>query len=188
MWLTTICLGPRGSPPVHPFGPYYVAFGWSLLFFLSVAVGAAGLFLLFSIASGANSSMDETGLIIGIAQGAGVLLGILSVILLMLSGLVFTALTRNIIVSALRLGGAATFESDLKPLRFVWIAFSNLIISVATLFLLLPWAQVRAFRYQAEHVTVAPKVPVSTFVDRETQQIAAFGEEFAELEGLDVTI
>ena len=171
-----------------PIGPYYVAFGWSLLFFISVAVSAAGLLLLFSVASGAYSSMDETGLMIGIAQGAGVLLGILSVILLMLSGLVFTALTRNIIVSALRLGGAATFESDLKPLRFVWIAFSNLIISVATFFLLLPWAQVRAFRYQAEHVTVAPKVPVSTFVDRETQQIAAFGEEFAELEGLDVTI
>ena len=46
-----------------------------------------------------------------------------------------------------KLGDAATFQSDLKPLRFIWIVFTNMIVSVLTLFLMLPWAQVRAFRY-----------------------------------------
>ena len=174
-----------------PIRPYYAAFGWSLLFFLSVAAGAAGLIWLSWAAGGAPSADGETRSIEWISIGTigtGLLLGLLSGILLLFSGLVFTALTRNVIVNALGLGDAATFESDLEPLRLVWIAFSNLVVSVATLFLLLPWAQVRAFRYQAERVTVAPKVPLSTFVDRETRRVAAFGEEFAELEGLDAAI
>ncbi len=174
-----------------PIRPYYAAFGWSLLFFLSVAAGAAGLIWLSWAAGGAPSAAGETRSIEWISLGTigtGLLLGLLSGVLLMFSGLVFTALTRNVIVNALGLGDAATFESDLEPLRLVWIAFSNLVVSVATLFLLLPWAQVRAFRYQAERVTVAPKVPLSTFVDRETRRVAAFGEEFAELEGLDAAI
>ena len=174
-----------------PIKPYYAAFGWSLLFFLSVAAGAAGLLWLSWAAGGAPSADGETRSAAWVSLGTigtGLLAGLLSGILLMFSGLVFTAMTRNVIVNALALGDAATFESDLEPLRLVWIAFSNLIVSVATLFLLLPWAQVRAFRYQAERVTVAPKVPLSTFVDRETRRVAAFGEEFAELEGLDVAI
>ena len=63
-----------------------------------------------------------------------------------------------------------------------------MIVSVLTLFLMLPWAQVRAFRYQVEGITVESKVPVSSFVDRQEKQAAAFGEEFAELEGLDLAI
>ena len=171
-----------------PVRPYYAAFGWSLLFFLCVVAGAAGAFWLFRAVSGAPFTFGETGSPAWLSLGTGVLLGLLAGILLMFSGLVFTALTRNVIVNALGLGDAATFGSDLEPLRLVWIAFSNFIVSVATLFLLLPWAQVRAFRYQAERVTVAPKVPLSTFVDRETRRVAAFGQEFAEMEGLDVSI
>lgn len=174
-----------------PIKPYYAAFGWSLLFFLSVAAGAAGLLWLSWAAGGAPSADGETRPAAWISLGTigtGLLAGLLSGILLLFSGLIFTAMTRNVIVNALALGDAATFESDLEPLRLVWIAFSNLVVSVATLFLLLPWAQVRAFRYQAERVTVAPKVPLSTFVDRETRRVAAFGEEFAELEGLDAAI
>ena len=174
-----------------PIKPYYAAFGWSLLFFLSVAAGAAGLLWLSWAAGGAPSAAGETRPAAWISIGTigtGLLAGLLSGILLLFSGLIFTAMTRNVIVNALALGDAATFESDLEPLRLVWIAFSNLVVSVATLFLLLPWAQVRAFRYQAERVTVAPKVPLSTFVDRETRRVAAFGEEFAELEGLDAAI
>ena len=171
-----------------PIRPYYVAFGWSLLFFLSVVAGVAGLLWLFWTTSGILFTAGETRSTAWISIGAGLLLGLLSGILLMFSGLIFTAMTRNVIVNALDLGDAATFESDLEPLRLVWIAFSNLVVSIATFFLLSPWAQVRAFRYQAERVRVTPKVPLSTFVDQETRRVAAFGEEFAELEGLDVTI
>ena len=178
-----------------PVRPYYAAFGWSLLFVLAVVAGVLlvvagvlGSFALFGIVSGATFTVEETLSTSRIPFGAGVLLGLLAGILLMFSGLVFTALARNVIVNALGLGDAATFGSDLEPLRLVWIAFSNFLVSIATLFLLLPWAQVRAFRYQAERVTVAPKVPLSTFVDREARRVAAFGQEFAEMEGLDVSI
>lgn len=171
-----------------PIRPYYAAFGWSVLFFVSVVAGAAGLVWLFWITSGAPFTAGETEPTMRLSIGAGVLAGFLSGILLLFSHLVFTALTRNVVVNALALGDAAAFGSDLEPLRLVWIAFSNLILSVATLFLLLPWAQVRAYRYQAGRVTVAPKAPLSAFVDRETRRVAAFGQEFAEMEGLDVSI
>jgi len=167
-----------------PVRPYYAAFGWNLLFVLAVVAGAAGALWLFRTVSGATFTVEETLSTTWLSVGIGVLLGLL----LVFSGLVFTALARNIIVNALALGDAATFGSDLEPLRLVWIAFSNFLVSIATLFLLLPWAQVRAFRYQAERVTVAPKVPLSTFVDREARRVAAFGQEFAEMEGLDVSI
>lgn len=174
-----------------PIRPYYAAFGWYLLFVLAVVAGVLlvvagvlGSFTLFRTVSGATFTVEETLSTTWLSVGIGVLLGLL----LVFSGLVFTALARNIIVNALALGDAATFGSDLEPLRLVWIAFSNFLVSVATLFLLLPWAQVRAFRYQAERVTVAPKVPLSTFVDREARRVAAFGQEFAEMEGLDVSI
>ena len=167
-----------------PVRPYYAAFGWNLLFVLAVVTGAAGALWLFRTVSGATFTVEETLSTTWLSVGIGVLLGLL----LVFSGLVFTALARNVIVNALALGDAATFGSDLEPLRLVWIAFSNFLVSIATLFLLLPWAQVRAFRYQAERVTVAPKVPLSTFVDREARRVAAFGQEFAEMEGLDVSI
>lgn len=168
--------------------PYYVAFGQTILFFLSIITfpilsgllgGAIGL---LGDAMAQESSSSE------ISMDQAATLPILIAILVLYSGSVFTILTRNIIVNALTLGDAATFTSDLKALRYFWILLSNLIVSILTLFLMHPWAQVRAYRYQAEGITVEPKVRISEFVDQEEKQVAAFGEEFGEFEGLDVSI
>ena len=100
----------------------------------------------------------------------------------------FQILTRNIIVSALSLGGVATFRSDLNPLRYLWIVLSNFVVTVLTAFLMHPWAQVRQYRYQAERITVRPTSAMGTFLDTEARSGQAFGEEFGEIQDVGIAI
>ena len=100
----------------------------------------------------------------------------------------FQVLIRNIIISALTLGEAAGFRCDLSPLRFLWILVSNFLVTVFTLFLMYPWAHLRWYGYLAEGITVRPKSAVEALVDSEAEAGGAFGEEFGEMEGIEIGI
>ena len=148
------------------YGPYYLALLWTILLGVALSAVAAGLIAAvvallvdgIDVTSHAGSELSPLALIAAaplIAAGP--------------AAICFQILTRNIIVNALTLSDAASFRSDLNPLRYLWILLSNFIATVLTALLLYPWAQIRQYRYQAERITVRPTGAVGTFFDTDTR-------------------
>ena len=176
-------LGRERFGATTPLRPYYRAFLWAIVFGATLlAILAALVAALFPFWSGESSvSKGEVFAMVWVAFS-------ILVALIVGATIYFQVLARNIIVSALTLGDAAEFHSDLNPLRYLWILLSNLFVTVFTAFLMYPWAQIRAYRYQAECITVRPMIAIGTFLDTEARAGQAFGEEFGEMEGIEIEI
>ena len=168
-----------------PLRPYCLAFLWTLVFgavvltVLSVPVVAAFIHFDDEI----NASLNAHTL-----PWVGYLASLAPFLAIVSATLYFRILVRNIVLSATTLGHAAGFRCRLSPLRYLWIAFSNIVASVLTAFLLHPWTQIRIYRYQAEGITVRPLVPVTTFLDTERRSGRAVGEEFGEMQDIGIGI
>ncbi len=113
----------------------------------------------------------------------GVVLG-----LLFFLTFVYGPLCRNLLVNTLALGEAAKFRSEINPLRFIWISLSNLFLTIVSLGLLLPWCQIRMYRYLCHCTSVNLMGDLDNFIDSTRLKRSAFGEEFAEFEGLEISI
>ncbi len=100
----------------------------------------------------------------------------------------YRTMCRNIVVRSMELGDAVRFNSSLKPYMVVWIQLSNFFVSVVSLGLLIPWAQVRIYRYLCNNTSYAFIRSADEFIDEEQRKMSSFGEEFAELEGVDFSI
>ena len=98
----------------------------------------------------------------------------------------YRALTRNIIVGALRLQGGIRFRSHVSGIGLAWIIVSNLILTVATLGLLMPWAQVRQYRYLTANTEIRPIADMQSFVDRQTRAGSSIGDAVGEAGGLEI--
>lgn len=105
---------------------------------------------------------------------------------IILMGLVFPTMCRNVLLKNLELSDQCRFSSSLKPTTFTWIAISNILATICTLGLLLPWAKVRVYKYLCENTGLVIIGNLEEFVDEETPKRSSFGEEFADFEGLDV--
>ncbi|MXZ80380.1 MAG: DUF898 domain-containing protein [Gammaproteobacteria bacterium] len=101
---------------------------------------------------------------------------------------IFNVLCRNLLVSALTLPDAATFSSRINLFRFIWISLSNLFLAIVSLGLMIPWCQIRMYRYLCDCTSLSATGDLDEFVDSERKKRSAFGEEIAEFEGLDVSI
>ncbi|MXX15697.1 MAG: DUF898 domain-containing protein, partial [Gammaproteobacteria bacterium] len=101
--------------------------------------------------------------------------------LLFFLAFIYTPLCRNLLVNTLELGDTARFRSEISPPRFVWISLSNLFLTIVSLGLMLPWCQVRMYRYLCNCTSVSLVGDIDDFTDNERQKRSAFGEEFAEL-------
>ena len=101
---------------------------------------------------------------------------------------IYRVLCRNLMVSHLVLSDVVVFNSKINPIRFVWISLTNLVAVVFSLGLLLPWAQVRKYRYLSNCTEYRVLRDVDQFIDDEVSVKLAFGEEFAEFEGIEVVI
>ena len=168
-----------------PLRPYYAALLWTMLFGAALVVVAAGLIAAVLSLSGLSIPDAEFGASSNAGMGMSswqLALVAAPIIAILPATICFQILTRNIIVNALTLGDAATFRSDLNPLRYLWILLSNFIATVLTAFLMYPWAQVRQYRYQAERITVRPTSALGTFLDTAARSDRAFGEEFGEIQ------
>ena len=170
---------------------YYVALLWTMLLGAALVVVIAGLVAgAYSLAfpSSPNDAFGgawDTGLDASLWQLILVAAPLVAVVPVTIC---FRILTRNIIVSALHLGDAATFRSDLNPVRYLWILLSNFIATVLSLFLMHPWAQIRQYRYQAERITVRPASAYLRLLDTEALSGHAFGEEFGEMQDVGLAI
>lgn len=166
-------------------GPYYRALLWTLLLGAALTALIAGVIAailpLFIDGGGAPSSTS-----MALPDWQFVVVVAAPLAALGPAAICFQILNRNIIVSALTLGRATTFRADLNPLRYLWILLSNFVAIVFTAFLMYPWAQIRAYRYQAERITVQPTGALGTFLDTEARSGQAFGEEFGELQDIGI--
>ena len=91
-------------------------------------------------------------------------------------------------MKSLVLVDVASFDSEISPVKYVWIHVSNLVFTVFSLGLLLPWAKVRLYRYLANCSKIKTTGDLDKFVDQVSKNKSSFGEELAEIEGLEVTI
>ena len=178
-------LGRERFSAATPLGPYYLASLWTIVLGVALSVVVASLIaavLLLQV-----DGIDATSYS-GTAMSPWAWLVAAPLVALWPATICFRILTRNIIVSALTLGDAASFRSDLNPLRYLWILLSNFIATVLTVLLMYPWAQIRQYRYQAERITVRPAGAVETFFDTGARAGQAFAEEFGEMQDIGLGI
>ena len=176
-------------------GQYYGAGAKTLLLavlLIGVVTGLAGL---------AIYNLSPTGLITESLITEGVLPDILAneitatilyflpvmlFLVFVLTGGFYRALTRNIMVNALRLQGGVRFRSQISGMGLAWIIVSNLVLSIVTLGLLVPWAQVRQYRYLARNTEIRPIADMQGFIDRQVQAGSSIGDAIGEAGGLEI--
>ena len=84
--------------------------------------------------------------------------------------------------------GTVHFASTLRARDMIWLYMSNLAAIVLTLGLATPWAVVRTHRYRASKTTVIASGSLDSFVQAETQQVSATGQEVGEMFDLDIAL
>ncbi len=78
------------------------------------------------------------------------------------------------------------FESTLRVRDMFMLHFVNIIASLISLGLLIPWAKIRLAKYRAEHVTFIAKGDINNFIANESKQVKATGGEFADAFDVDL--
>ena len=102
-----------------------------------------------------------------------------------IAALFYRAGVRNIAWSSTVFDGRHMLKSDLSRSRYVWIAVSNVIVTVLTFGLMRPWAAVRLARYVNEHTAIRFDSDVGEILAAVEQEGTAVGAEFMEFEGFD---
>ncbi|NBR02436.1 MAG: DUF898 domain-containing protein [Alphaproteobacteria bacterium] len=134
-------------------------------------------------------TIDGLAYILGDGIGAAIiyLVPVLLFLIFLLVGGYYRALTRNIMVNALRLQGGVRFRSRVSGPGLAWIAVSNLVLCVVTLGLLVPWAQVRQYRYLTRNTEIRPVADMQGFLDRQIQAGSSIGDAVGEAGGLEIS-
>ncbi|MGH8517611.1 MAG: YjgN family protein [Panacagrimonas sp.] len=100
-------------------------------------------------------------------------------------GPLFQSRIGNLVWNHTRLG-EHRFESRLRFWPLLGIGVSNFVLVALTLGLFMPWAAVRLARYRAECMSLMPAAPLDQFLADTSADVAATGEETAELFDFDV--
>ena len=157
-------------------GQAYTAFfcGILLAFVVLLAMLAPAYAIPRLFLSGDNQFIEST-------------LGILTMIpiFFFVFAITFQAMCRNYMLQNLHLGSIARFDSSINPVVLVWIMLSNVVVVILTLGMMVPWAYVRLYDYFCSHTEYAITGDINSFIDVETRNQGAFGEEFADMEGLE---
>lgn len=105
---------------------------------------------------------------------------------LILSGVFYRAGARNIGWSSIALDGGHRFKSTLGRRRSVWIAVSNVLVTIMSFGLMRPWAAVRSWRYQTVCTSLVAASSLDAFVGRAGGLGNVAASEFADIEGIDL--
>lgn len=174
-------LGNRRFALEAPIGGFYAAFAIALAFAVAAVAVLAGLFY----ATLPDLGSDAGEAIFGVML-ASLYLGLFVAVLP--AAVLYRAMVRNLVFAAATLEGGHRFASTVHPGRLLWIAASNAVVIVATLGLMLPWAQIRMARYMADHTTVTPRGSLDDFAGSIERDRSAVGDAFGDIEGFDVGI
>ena len=101
---------------------------------------------------------------------------------------IYRTLCRNILLRSLFLKDLIRFNSNINPLTFIWISLSNLVLILISLGLLIPLAKVRMYKYLSSCTILIANKNMDGFIDEMYEKQSSIGEEYAELDGIEVTI
>ncbi len=93
--------------------------------------------------------------------------------------------TANTVWNNIRVGPHG-FSCTLKTAPLGWIYLSNLIATVLSFGLAIPWTKIRMARYRVENMTLLKRGDLDRFVQAEAAQVSASGEEFGDMMDIDV--
>jgi len=97
------------------------------------------------------------------------------------------AKTANLIWNNAQISGHR-FRSSLTVIKLTWLYFSNLLLIVLSVGLLIPWAKIRLAKYRMDNLKFLPQGDLNTFIADELRQIGAAGEQLGEVFDVDVGI
>ncbi|WP_272944863.1 DUF898 family protein [Nitrincola nitratireducens] len=78
------------------------------------------------------------------------------------------------------------FECRLDFLKLAFIYFTNGLVIILSLGLMIPWAKVRLALYQAECLDFLAEGSLEEFITAEDKRCNAFGEEMGEAFDIDI--
>jgi uncharacterized membrane protein YjgN (DUF898 family) len=155
--------------------PYFVAWGLGILLGL-IAVGAF-------VAAGVMAKSGSAGSFAAFLP-VGILLfyGGLFLLFAYVRARTINALWNNLSVGPVR------FECTMRARDMLWLFFSNALAVVFTLGLATPWAVVRMARYRASKTAALAAGPLDSYVQAESRQVGAAGQEVGEMFDLDIAL
>ena len=120
-----------------------------------------------------------------------VLVGMLPFMLVYASGILamralITVRVQNEIWSKLRLG-PHRFRCRLDGVRLFGVLWTNVALTILTLGVYTPFAQIRLARFTASAMTLLPGAELDDFVAGDTQRVAAYGQELAGFFDFDIS-
>lgn len=160
---------------------YYVAYGVGVILPVFLIIASIAIFV-FATLTNLSGGLSLT------FAALGTLLPWTIILVFVLTTSIYRVLCRNLMMRSLTLSDVANFDSTINPIKYVWIRLSNLIVIILSLGLMLPWATIRAHKYLSECSKIIVTGDLEKFIDDAIDKKSSFGEEFAELEGLEVTI
>lgn len=177
-----------------PIGGFYkavfAAIGWAFLMGFSAAVlatiyGYSPDFSQFFTMDAADAG--DADVLIRLLSAVGPLY-LFFIVVYLPALLIYAAMIRNIVYNHTILEGGHMLHSYVSPLRYVWIAISNAIISILTLGLALPWAKVRLHRYLCMCTGVSVCGEIDLFSTESSTPSNAVGDAYVDIEGFDLGI
>ncbi len=155
-----------------PIGPFYKAFLAAAVFFIA---GFVGFFWVIFDPTTLHPPTPES-----------MVLGYLILLpAFVIGGILYQAMIRNHIVGNTKLGPHG-FASTFTVAGLFKLAFTNLLITVCSLGLLLPWAQVRMHRYFAANTHALPDGTIDDFHGEIIKDQGAIGDAYSDIEGIDL--
>lgn len=167
-----------------PLGPFYKAFFIALAWI--IVVGVLGAMLTGFNMLAFVDAMDNMESNPGAGMSVIALFYLLFFAAFLPAAFIYQALTRNAVYNNTTLEGGHRFASNVTAPKLLWIAVSNMVVVLCTLFLMLPWAQVRIAKYLAEHTAIIPGGSLDDFIGQQQAAGSAMGDAYTDLEGIDV--
>ena len=100
----------------------------------------------------------------------------------------YSAMCRNLMVRSLKIEGILDFESQINPVKFAWILISNLVLSILSLGLLVPWSKIRSYKYLSSVTMVNAIGDINNFIDEAASNQSSLAEGMSDLEGVEVSV
>jgi uncharacterized membrane protein YjgN (DUF898 family) len=146
-------------------------------------IAATCVFLIALGISAALIALGDTGRLAGALIAVLFTLYVYSII-----GAVYSGIVRNHLYNSTSIEGVGKLHSDINPMAYSWLFFSNTILTIFTLGLAYPWTKVRraVFLANATQVTIEPGI--DSVVETLEANASAFGEEAAGFFDVDVAI
>ncbi len=142
---------------------------------------------------GVAANLDDPVAIQGVFENAltFVLIGLVYLGFIFISIAVFSysyVRQREYIYNNVVLDDKIAFSSQLTVGRLAWVSLSNLLMTIVTLGLAMPWAAVRMARLVLEHTSVDTSAGIDSYVTQQQKDQSSLGEQIGDAFDVEVGV